>query len=464
MLVASSNRCRSRLGSWLAPLCTTSLLLASTPAAAGEVFPNVQSQAANASWLAYMPAPAAPTAICIADTGVSSIARDLDGQVLARYALDGGSGEDLDTSGQHGTYMALAAGAKKDGYGMVGAWPAVKIVSIRLSDPGTTVFPFERYVPAAARCRQARVLDGYPIVAASLSLGGYEVPPAAALTVLEESVAYGWQTQGIATFAAAGNSRSGPVLYPARAAGVVGVGAGAADNSGLCSFASRGEGLDVMAPGCGLSMADPLSGEPRLGEGSSQATAEIAAYYAALRAYAPALSADRALDLLVTSAPGRNVDVEAAFRAAGLGTQVDQAKAALQSVVGTPPGQQPTGGPGGTSGPPTGGSDDLNPVLEKPRFRYRLAGRRLTVWLIDRPAGATAVARIYDSRERRLRTVNFGKRTSLLVTMARRPRGLVVEYEQQLSWAVSSARLCARDCTITEKRFAQRGMDYPRFP
>ena len=94
MLVASSTRCRSRLGSWLAPLCTTSLLLASTPAAAGEVFPNVQSQAANASWLAYMPAPAAPTAICIADTGVSSTARDLDGQVLARAALYGGSGED----------------------------------------------------------------------------------------------------------------------------------------------------------------------------------------------------------------------------------------------------------------------------------------------------------------------------------------------------------------------------------
>ncbi len=121
-----------------------------------------QAAAADGTFLDYAPPPPGGAgALCLVDTGVTANADTTPG-LAAATALDGGSGGDVDPLA-HGTIDAATAGGSGHG-GLLGAWPQLKIVSVRSTDvpsPGTEPsFEFNDYVRRnrpvhVGRCRLA---------------------------------------------------------------------------------------------------------------------------------------------------------------------------------------------------------------------------------------------------------------------------------------------------------------------
>ena len=136
--------------------CSTllaALLPALAPSIAGAASPPItrQAQTANAAFLAYAPAPPAAKALCLVDSGVNATP-DLAPGLVSATALDGGTGNDVDPL-THGTIDAAVAGGA--GHGVLGAWPQLKIVSVRATSvpsPGQSpTFQFNDYVKGIRR-------------------------------------------------------------------------------------------------------------------------------------------------------------------------------------------------------------------------------------------------------------------------------------------------------------------------
>src|SRR3954454_9813928 len=116
----------------LAPTATVAALaLTGAPPADAEYKTTTsQAVAAHAEWLPYAPPPPnGAAAVCLVDTGVD-LNPDTSPTVIDRIALDGGGTSDLSPS-KHGNQMAMVMGAPLNGWGMVGFWPGVRIVSVR---------------------------------------------------------------------------------------------------------------------------------------------------------------------------------------------------------------------------------------------------------------------------------------------------------------------------------------------
>jgi len=311
-----------------------SLFLAA-PAFAGSVDPgfttvptvSAQAQEANAGFLAYAPPPAGGVdAMCLVDTGVN-VNPDIQHAIVSATAVDGGSGADVDP-GAHGTLMAMTAGA--DGHGMWGAWPLIHIVSVRAAGPPPAgqpaEFAFSDYTLGIEECLDEP--SSYRIRVINLSFAAPLVPDG------QESDEFEYQVDeadalGVAIVAAAGNS-PGDEQDPADEAGVLGV--GAVDSSGdFCSFSAT-VNVPLFAPGCDLDFADPSTDAPDCcGNGSSQASAFVAAVLTALISYDPSLSYSAAEQLLVSTASYDRLNVTAAFDAAGLSSIVAAGNAAIPS-------------------------------------------------------------------------------------------------------------------------------------
>src|SRR3954454_578790 len=121
---------------------TTLALLPAPPAHAEYKTTTAQALAAHAEWLPYAPPPPnGPAAVCLVDTGVD-LNPDTASNVIDRIALDGGDPSDLSPS-KHGTQMAMVMGAPMNGWGMVGFWPGVRIVSVRAAGPDDQRIKFE---------------------------------------------------------------------------------------------------------------------------------------------------------------------------------------------------------------------------------------------------------------------------------------------------------------------------------
>jgi len=308
---------------------------------------TAQAKAANAVFLAYAPAPAGGAgALCLVDTGVRANP-DTQPGLLSTSAIDAGAGSDVDPNG-HGTTMAMIAGAA--GQGMLGAWPQIKIVSVRATDvpnPGREpTFAFDNYTQAIARC--TTLATQYHIHAIDLALSS-AIPPSpdqAQGFANRVGVAHG---QGVAVVAAAGNS-PGPVQEPAVEPGVLAVGAGDANNA-ICSFSAT-QSLTFYAPGCGLDEADPFTDQPACcGNGTSQASAFAAAIIVALMSYDPMLTYDKAQQLLVSTATAGHLNVEAAFQADGLSAIVSAGNANIPKPP-TPAAPTPAGAGAQSPGKP----------------------------------------------------------------------------------------------------------------
>jgi hypothetical protein len=325
----------TRAGTACGAIVTT--LLAFSPAIAGAVSPPVTGQAAtaNAAFLAYAPPPADAKALCLVDTGVNATP-DLAPGLVSATALDGGIGSDVDPLA-HGTIDAAVAGGA--GYGVLGAWPQLKIVSIRGTDlpsPGQSpTYQYDDYVDGIRRC--TTFTGAVQVAAIDLPLSSKIQPTPDQRETFANAVAQA-REKGITILAAAGND-PGDLQLPASQPGVFAVGAGDASGA-TCPFSAT-TGLTFFAPGCGIDQINSVGETFCCGNGTSQASAFAAGVLVALRSYAPELTPAAAVQFLLSTTRNGHLDVAAAFRAAGLSAIVDAGTAAIPkppvAVLAAPP-------------------------------------------------------------------------------------------------------------------------------
>jgi hypothetical protein len=407
------------------------LLLPATPAVAAEsAMPTRQASAFGMDWVPYIdPADLPPVeqrkAVCLVDTGVA-VTPDLpedrpEGPVVARLAVDGGSGLPGDgPEHSHGTTMASVAGAVAgNDWGTVGAWPAVRIVSMRAMDYDKTVFTVEDWLAAMVACRQNA--DEHNIAVVNLSLGA-ATPLSAGQRPRLEDYTTRMHNGGMSVLVSAGNS--GAALNGlATVSGVVPVAAG--NTSGpLCTYASYATGV-LVGPGCGIDIS--WEGQPALSDrgGSSSATVFASTLVALLRTLRPDSSwqdAERWVTAgAATAASLPRINGEAAARAAGLGAVVDRARARMPRP---PAAILPGGSNQRLDAPPVSVGDEVRSGrLPRPRATAHYAQRSLNIQLRN---VVNAVDRISVAAR-----VRLGGRSSW--------RRVVMEARSKLRWRLQRA-------------------------
>ncbi|HEX4345565.1 MAG TPA: S8/S53 family peptidase [Solirubrobacteraceae bacterium] len=320
-------RADSRAAAIAAALVSVAALLLAVPSLAAAASPPITTQAAaaDAAFLAYAPPPASGAqALCLVDTGVNPTPDTVPGLVSAT-AINDGPPTDVDPL-LHGTIDAAIAGGV--GHGILGAWPQLKIVSVRATDvpsPGQhPTFQFDDYSSGVTRCVKQSV-PGVRVLAVDLPLSSVIPPTPDQAREFADSVAQA-QASGIAILAAAGND-PGPVQLPGSQPGVLAVGAGDAANA-ACPFSATG-GLTFYAPGCGIDQIDGRGETFCCGNGTSQASAFAAGVLVAMRSYKPEMTGAQAVQHLLSTTRNGHLDVAAAFRAAGLDGIVDAGTASI---------------------------------------------------------------------------------------------------------------------------------------
>jgi serine protease len=228
--------------------------------------------------------------VAVIDTGIAP-APDLEGRLLEGWNVVEGTTDAVDDNG-HGTHVAGTIGEAADnGLAEAGLAPEVSLLPVKVLDAsgsGTDSDVATGIVWAADHA--ARVVN--------LSLGG-----ASSSRVLSDAVSYA-TAHGVLIVAAAGNE-SGAVGYPARIAGVLGV--GAVDSTlARASFSNTGTGLDIMAPGVGIlqqTIGDaPGSFADATLSGTSMATPFVSAAAALVLASKPGTTPASVLRLLERTA------------------------------------------------------------------------------------------------------------------------------------------------------------------
>ena len=375
-----------------------------------ETAVTAQAGADGGGFLPYASAPPQPAGLCLVDTGVN-VNPDTQGVVVERTAIDGGSGDDVSPT-THGTVLTMMAAAPSNGWGMVGTAPAaIRLVSVRILEPGQTTFPFSSYATGIDGC--LRVRGRYDVRVINLSLGSSETPAGRDYEMVGNAIQEA-NDYGVSVVAAAGNDDGGSVEYPAAYPGVLSVGATDAKGGGFCSFSNRGPGLRLLAPGCNLDGADPGSGTPDSDywQGTSESSAIAAAALAALDSYRPDLS-PAGSEEIITGAAGGVLNIAQAFRNAGLASIVAGGEAA------TPGASSSAGAQSSPQGVAPSKTMNLIARFARPRARLVRAKRRVLLVLSGRPAEAVAQVRLighhrHSHRLRVLRTVR-GSFTELAV-------------------------------------------------
>lgn len=352
MTAATRTRGWIKPPSWLGGGAIAAAIALAAPAAAQAYetpSPTAQATAARASFLASMPAvaPASRPVVCVVDSGVDAN-DDTTPQLVGAASVYGGSTADVDPD-RHGTEMAMTAVAPANGWGMIGAFPGAGVYSVRAMQAGETGYASSAVYQAIAKCRNAKVVDGVNIKVISLSLGSSSSPASDSVDYLQAADAVDQaRAAGIDVVAAAGNRSIGTVDFPANLPGVLTI--AASDSAGgRCSIASYGPEVELWTLGCAVdTYFFPTQGQG-VGTGSSFSTAYTAGVLAAIRDRLPGYTVDQAEQLLTANstpaAAGPTLDVAQAFRAAGLGSLVNEYT----------PAAAPVGSSGGTAGGGGGG-------------------------------------------------------------------------------------------------------------
>jgi hypothetical protein len=260
----------------------------------------------------------------LVDSGVMSAHRELAGRVMPGFNAQGGGTYTGDAIG-HGTHVAGLLAAARDGAGMVGVSPDVRILPVRVFAEGGAS---DAVLSAGVRWAAARA----PVLNLSLSAGS---PIAGA--AIRDAVA-----GGALVVVAAGNRGAANPDWPARHArepwangsGLPGavIAVGAVDSANrIAAFSNRAGDTAahyLVAPGVDVLSAWVDGGHARL-TGTSMAAPAVSGAAALLKGYWPRLSGnDIASILLVTArdlgAPGTDavygrglLDVDAAMRPVG---------------------------------------------------------------------------------------------------------------------------------------------------
>jgi type VII secretion-associated serine protease mycosin len=231
------------------------------------------------------------TTVAVLDTGVASIP-DTQSNLLsgADYTSGAssstGNGEtDLDG---HGTSMAVLIAGKDDT--LEGLAPGAEILPVRILTTTGGVGGAD-IVAAGVRFAISKHVS-------AINLSQYVTSPDANLAAAIQAA----EAANIVVVAASGNRGASTINYPAAYPGVVAV--GAVNQSGsLWSGSNAGPQLTLTAPGAGVPVEDD-TGAVATVDGTSVATAYVAAAVALIRAAHPSWTAGQVIrDLISTTDP-----------------------------------------------------------------------------------------------------------------------------------------------------------------
>lgn len=260
----------------------------------------------DAAFLADLPSPAAAPTLCMVDTGLT-LGVGLDAPVPVRTSVVGTDASDAIPMG-HGSLVASAARTM---------FPALHLVSVRVASADGSISWDD-----AARGVTACLRDGAPgpriITIAAEGNGDLGGSP------LAEAVSRARELDANVVVAA-GNTGGAPAAL-AHLPGVVAVGAVNSEGRS-CATSARGPGI-IAASACPVRVLAP-DGHMVSVTGTSFAVPQVAAVLAAIRAYAPDLTASDAQGILAASTRRGDdltvVNARSAFRAAGLAALLPRA-------------------------------------------------------------------------------------------------------------------------------------------
>ena len=241
------------------------------------------------------------TVIAIVDSGIALAHEDLKNKVLSGYDFVNDDTNPQDDNG-HGTFVAsLAAAETNNDIGIAGvAWNAMLLPVKVLDSHGVG-----NYLTIAAGIKYAAD-QGAKVI--NLSLGGTNDS-----YILKDACQYAFD-KGCTLVAAAGDSGSGTVQFPA-AYDELCLAVGASDaNDLLATFSNHGLQIDVVAPGVWVFGASFNPAKPTelssytWGNGTSLAAAHVSGAAALLIAYKPLLTNEQVMAIIKYTADDVNGD------------------------------------------------------------------------------------------------------------------------------------------------------------
>ena len=159
----------------------------------------------------------------------------------------------LDRNG-HGTFVAgILAESTNNGIGLTGLAYGASIMPIRVLDASG-----EGDEATIARGIRYAVDKGAQVINLSLEFLPSQVNSGSEIPQIVSAIGYA-RRHGVTVVGAAGNDETDEIAYPARAPGVISVGATTKDRC-LADYSNGGNGLDIVAPGGGNDAIMP--GEP----------------------------------------------------------------------------------------------------------------------------------------------------------------------------------------------------------
>ena len=235
------------------------LILEDLPVTPAETLPwGVNQIGAERAWEVTR---GAGIKVAVIDTGIEHIHSDLAPNFAGGVSFV--PGESFTDGNGHGTHVAGIIGARQNGSGIVGVAPNCSLYSVKALDRlGGGQYSW--IISAIVWC----VRNGMDVI--NMSLGGTDHVQA-----LEDACNYAFQ-HNVLVVAAAGNTgpREDSVGYPARYGSVIAV--SAVDTSrNLANFSSRGEHVDLTAPGVQILSTLPGNRYGRM-NGTSMAAPHVA--------------------------------------------------------------------------------------------------------------------------------------------------------------------------------------------
>ncbi len=159
----------------------------------------------------------------------------------------------LDRNG-HGTFVAgIIAESTNNGIGLTGLAYGASIMPVRVLDASG-----EGDETTIARGIRYAVDHGAQVINLSLEFLPSQVNSSSEIPQIVSAIGYAHR-RGVTVVGAAGNDETDQIAYPARAPGVISVGATTRDRC-LADYSNGGSGLDIVAPGGGDDAIMP--GEP----------------------------------------------------------------------------------------------------------------------------------------------------------------------------------------------------------
>ena len=227
--------------------------------------------------------------VAIVDTGVHDQHPDLIGRVRRVPGCGLGPTNSADTS--HGTFIAGLVGAiANNSIATTGLDWGAEILDVRVLNGGKGS---NVDIAAGIKCAAANNAD---IISLSFVQSGSQLSPVLQAAINEA------QAAGSLVVAAAGNDGYERQRFPAAAEGVLSVGA-LNESLDMASFSTRGNWIDLMAPGDNmLSLGAGSSNAVRRGNGSSFAAPLVAAAASLVKAHFPYFEAVQISSQLVRTA------------------------------------------------------------------------------------------------------------------------------------------------------------------